>query len=33
MNLALSDDEVDSGYTLACQTRCISEEVKVGFDF
>ena len=33
MNLALSDDEVDSGYSLACQTRCTSEEVKVSFDF
>jgi ring-1,2-phenylacetyl-CoA epoxidase subunit PaaE len=33
MNLALSDDEVDSGYSLACQTKCNSEEVKVSFDF
>lgn len=33
MNLALSDDEVDSGYSLACQTKCSSEEVKVSFDF
>ncbi len=33
MNLALSDDEVDSGYSLACQTKCNTEEVKVSFDF
>ena len=33
MNLALSDDEVDSGYSLACQTKVSSEEVKVSFDF
>lgn len=33
MNLALSDDEVQSGYTLACQTKVTSEEAKVSFDF
>lgn len=33
MNLALSDAEVESGYSLACQTTCQSEEVKVSFDF
>lgn len=33
MNLALSDEEVDSGYALACQAKCNSDEVKVSFDF
>jgi len=33
MNLALSDAEVESGYALACQTTCQTEQVKVSFDF
>jgi len=33
MNLALSDAEVESGYSLACQATCQTEEVKVSFDF
>lgn len=33
MNLALSDDEVQAGYSLACQTKVSSSEAKVSFDF
>lgn len=33
MNLALSDDEVQAGYSLACQTKVSSTEAKVSFDF
>lgn len=33
MNLALSEDEVQSGYSLACQTVSKSAKTKVSFDF